>query len=169
MTTKKNDPYCKHLNNDNLIECTSNEMTKLINEHAPVICSKSILIQASPEKVWSVLTNIDEWAKWQPEISQPKLNGPLIPNSTFKWKTGGAKIHSKLHTVGPFKKFGWTGKTFGILAIHNWYLTEENGQTRVLVEESMEGLIARLLKKSFNRNMERGMQNWLSYLKATCE
>jgi uncharacterized protein YndB with AHSA1/START domain len=140
-----------------------------INHNAPVACSKTIIINATPEKVWSVMTDIDRWASWQTEISNPKLHGNLAPNSTFDWKTGGAKIHSTLHTVEPYKHFGWTGKTFGMKAIHNWTLTVENGQTRVSVDESMEGFLARLLKKSFNRNLTAGMQNWLDLLKKAAE
>ncbi len=71
--------------------------------------------------------------------------------------------------LNPFKNFGWTGKTFGMFAIHNWTLTETNGQTIVSVDESMEGFLAKLLKKSFKKNLEKGMQNWLDLLKQECE
>ncbi len=142
---------------------------KIINNNAPVKCSKTITIKASSEKVWAVMTNINNWANWQIDISKPKLNGELKPNTTFDWKSGGAKIHSTLHTVEPFKNFGWTGRTFGMFAIHNWNLTETNGQTKVSVDESMEGFFAKLFKKSFNNNLEKGMQNWLDLLKQECE
>ncbi len=136
---------------------------------APVKCSKSILINASSEKVWQIMTHINNWANWQTDISKPKLNGDLAPNTTFEWKTGGAKIHSTLHTVEPGKNFGWTGKTFGMFAIHNWTVIKTQGQTKVMVEESMEGFFAELFKKPFNKNLEKGMQNWLNLLKQTCE
>ena len=144
-------------------------MMKSINLNAPVKCSKSITVNASAEKVWNIMTNIDHWASWQKEISNPKLNGTLKSKSSFVWKTGGAKIQSTLHTVEPFKHFGWTGKTFGMFAIHNWTLTEEQGQTKVSVDESMEGLLAKLFKNTFNKNLEKGMQNWLDMLKNECE
>jgi uncharacterized protein YndB with AHSA1/START domain len=111
----------------------NNSTMKSINNNTPVKCSKAILINVTPEKVWAVLTNIDQWANWQTDISKPKLNGQLKPNTIFDWKSGGAKIHSTLQTVDEFNHIGWTGKTFGILAIHNWTLTEENGQTKVAV------------------------------------
>lgn len=140
-----------------------------INNNAPVKCSKSITINASSKKVWQVLTNIDNWVTWQTDISKPKLNGQLVPSTTFDWKTGCASIHSTLHTVEPFRRFGWTGKTFGMFAIHNWALTEIDGQTIVSVDESMEGFLAKLLKKSFNKNLEKGMQHWLIALKEESE
>jgi len=142
---------------------------KSINDKAPVKCSKTILINATPTKVWAVLTNIDNWANWQTEISHAKLNGQLKANTTFDWKTGGAKLHSALHTVEPFMYFGWTGKFFGMVAIHNWTLTEIRGETQVAVDESIEGFLAILFKKRFNNNLEKGMQNWLGFLKIECE
>ena len=129
---------------------------KSINNNAPVKCSKQITIDTNAGKVWSIITNIDNWASWQTDISKPKLNGELKPGTTFDWKTGGAAIHSTLHTVEPFKHFGWTGKTFGMYAVHNWTLKEDNYVTTVTVNESMEGFLARLLKKSFNKNLEKG-------------
>jgi uncharacterized protein YndB with AHSA1/START domain len=140
-----------------------------INVLAPVQCSKSMLIDATPEKVWAILTDIDRWGEWNPEISQPQLAGSLVSGATFTWKTGGTKIHSTLHTVVAPHQLGWTGKTFGIYAIHNWTIGVQGSKTIVAVEESMEGLLARLLKKSFNKNLATGMGNWLEALKVKCE
>ncbi len=142
---------------------------KSINNNAPVKCSKTITINARSKRVWEVLTNINNWANWQTDISIPKLQGELKQGTTFVWKTGGVKINSTLHTVNPYKQFGWTGKTFGMFAIHNWALTENDGKTIVTVEESMEGFFAILLKKPFNKNLEKGMQRWLALLKTACE
>ena len=132
----------------------NNTTMKSINNNAPVKCSKTILINAKPEKVWTILTNIDHWANWQTDITKPKLNGQLKPTTTFDWKTGGAKIHSTIQSIDEFKYIGWTGKTFGMLAIHNWKLIALNGQTKVEVEESMEGFLAGLYKKSFNKSLK---------------
>jgi uncharacterized protein YndB with AHSA1/START domain len=140
-----------------------------INNIAPVKCSKTITINAGSEKVWEVMTNINHWPNWQTDIHKSKLNGELKADTTFDWKSGGVKIHSKIHTVEPCKYFGWTGKTFGLFAIHNWTITESEEQSIVSVEESMEGFLAKLFKKSFNRNLEKAMLNWLDLLKKECE
>lgn len=146
-----------------------NNKMKSINHNAPAISSKTIIINADSKKVWAALTDIDKWSSWNTDISNPKLNGTLKPETTFDWKTGGAKIHSTLHTVEPFSNFGWTGKALGAFAIHNWTLKETNGQTTVFVEESMQGFLVGLLKGMFNKNLESQMQNWLELLKKECE
>jgi len=142
---------------------------KSINNNAPVKCSKTILINANPEKVWNALTNIDQWSNWQTDITKPKLNGELKPNSTFVWTSGGATIHSTLRTVDSFNHLGWTGKTLGLLAIHTWTIRKANNQTQVAVDESMEGLLAKLFKNMFNKNLDKSLQTWLDLLKRECE
>jgi uncharacterized protein YndB with AHSA1/START domain len=142
---------------------------KTINENAPVKCIKTIKINATVEKVWNLMTDINNWAAWQTDIKSPRLNGELKPETTFDWKTGGATIHSTIHTVQPFTNFGWTGKTFGMFAVHNWSFTDIKGGTEVSVNESMEGFLAGLLRSSFNQNLEKDMIHWLELLKNECE
>jgi uncharacterized protein YndB with AHSA1/START domain len=142
---------------------------KSMNNNAPVTCTRSITINADAEKVWKVLTDINNWPNWQKDISMSKIKGELQPGTTFAWKSGGVKIQSKLHTVISNEKFGWTGKTMGIFAIHNWSLFHKDGKTMVIVEESMEGFLAKVFRKSLTQNLETGMQKWLDFLKQKCE
>jgi hypothetical protein len=148
-----------------------NKIHEMINTNAgaPVKCKKSIQINAESKKVWSVLTDINNWPGWQKDISNSNLKGELKAGTGFIWRSGGVKIHSSLHTVEPFKKFGWTGKAPGTLAIHNWTLTEHEGKTDVVADESMEGMVPKFFKKSFSKNLEKGMQSWLELLKKECE
>lgn len=46
------------------LNCTNNLKMKSINHNVPVKCSKAIAINASSEKVWAVMTNINNWANW---------------------------------------------------------------------------------------------------------
>lgn len=142
---------------------------KKINSHAPVKCCKKVFIHAPVEKVWRILTDIDKWTNWQKAVTYSKINGELIPGTTFDWKSGGLKIQSTLHTVETFEYLGWTGKSLGSLAIHNWILKDIHGKTEVLVEESMEGLFVKLLNKVFNRVLEKGMIASLEQLKQVSE
>lgn len=142
---------------------------RAININAPVTSSKEIIINAQPEKVWQVMADVNRWSEWQTDIRQSKMDGKPAPNSTFSWQSKGVKINSTFHTVAPPHHLGWIGKTMGIHAIHNWSFTEMNGKTTVAVSESMEGILASIFKKSFNKNLAAGMQKWLDLLKETCE
>ena len=140
-----------------------------INQNAPVKANAEILINATPEQVWAVLTNINQWTKWNSKVSKSVANQPVAKGSSFSWTINGAKIHSQLHTVETFKSFGWSGKTFGATAIHNFYLSASNGGTLVKVEESMEGWLVRLFKNKMNKDLAKDMVYWLEQMKAECE
>ncbi|HVZ55347.1 MAG TPA: SRPBCC family protein [Chitinophagaceae bacterium] len=142
---------------------------KPINKQAPVSCIRSIRISAAPAPVWELLSDINKWPAWQPDISRAALHGDLAPATGFSWKTGGASIRSILHTVEPGHGLGWTGKTMGMQAIHNWTLHPVAGGTEVRVEESLEGWLVVLLRRMFQKNLEQGMDRWLRYLKQAAE
>lgn len=140
-----------------------------INKAAPVVQKNEISINASPYKVWEILTNIKRWGEWNDRIKKPILQGDLRVGNTFVWNSGGSKITSEVHTYSPKKALGWTGKTFGATAIHNWYLEPITGGTLVKVEESMEGLVISLLKKKMNQKLANDMEFWLVQLKRESE
>ena len=46
-----------------------------INANAPVFQANGIFIQATPERVWAVLTDINQWPTWNSKISKATLEG----------------------------------------------------------------------------------------------
>ena len=140
-----------------------------INKNAPVKCKKTIIINAHSVAVWEVLTGIDKWVRWQPAIKKSKLNGELEAGTSFDWKTGGLSIRSTIHTVEPYTNFGWSGKSLGLTAVHNWNITEMNNQSEIMVEESMEGMLTKIFTKLFNKTLDKSLQKWLEALKKECE
>ncbi|MDD3787073.1 MAG: SRPBCC family protein [Petrimonas sp.] len=140
------------------------------NKNAPVYYSGKIIINSSAENVWKILSDIDNWPQWQKAIEYARLNGELTPGTTFDWKNGSSKIHSTLHTVKAPNYIGWTGKSMGINAVHSWKITSlGNGTTEVFVEESMEGLLTKLMKNYLNKIVKQALQKSLEELKIACE
>lgn len=140
-----------------------------INSSAPVVSSRTIQIDTDIQSVWSILTNINSWSTWQKEIRNAELKEPLAPGASFQWTSGGTRIRSTVHSLNYCRSFGWIGKAAGTRAIHNWTLSQLNGHTEVVVEESMEGPMAHLLRKFLQKNLDRGMESWLDLLKKACE
>jgi uncharacterized protein YndB with AHSA1/START domain len=152
-----------------LVVNAQNQTNMTINQEAPVFQSKAITIDAQPEKVWEVLTEIDKWPSWNSKITKSTINDQPSVGVSFTWKTNGSKIKSQIHTFDPEKTMGWKGKAFGVKAVHNWYLKPVNNGTRVMVEESMEGWIIALMKKKMNSILEKDMIYWLEQLKIESE
>lgn len=145
------------------------DMNVGINTAAPVISKNQVEINAPIDRVWQVLTGIDEWPSWQKNITQAKVEGPVAEGAVFNWKSGGLSFHSKIHTMKPQTEFGWTGKTFGASAIHNWKFEQRDSITVVHVEESLQGLFPRLFRNNFQKNLDTGMVQNLAELKAAAE
>jgi uncharacterized membrane protein len=140
-----------------------------INKHAPVITYQQITIDAPAQKVYEVMSDIDHWAAWHSNVEEPKITGAFKKGNSFDWKSGGLTIHSTLHTVIPAQKIGWSGKAFGAFAIHNWSFIESEGQTTVMVEESMEGWMVSLMRQKFQKGLEQSLQVGLKNLKTKAE
>ncbi|WP_067549402.1 SRPBCC family protein [Algoriphagus sanaruensis] len=139
------------------------------NPKAPVFAQGEIVIASSPEKVWDALTQINEWPSWQSDVTEAKIQGPVVPGAIFTWRAGGISFQSEIHTAKTPNFLGWTGKTIGAYAVHNWTLSEFDGQTLVQVEESLEGFLPSLLKGFFQKNLEAGIQKNLEDLRQEIE
>lgn len=119
---------------------------------------EEIFIDAPIEIVFETIADINHWPAWQYAVSNASINGITTVGKNFTWKANGLTIHSKLHTVTPFTKIGWTGKMLWIKAIHNWHLIPEGNGTRVDVKESLHGLGSSLMKKTLKEGMRRNLE-----------
>lgn len=140
-----------------------------INEQAPVVGSNEIEIAAAPDVVWLVVTAFERWPSWNPDVKSMSMHGPVAEGTVFRWKAGPGTITSTIRRVEPPRLIAWTGKTLGIDAIHFWYLEARNGNTFVRTEESYDGLVARLLRRSLRKTLDGALADGLRYLKAEAE
>jgi uncharacterized protein YndB with AHSA1/START domain len=140
-----------------------------INESAPVAGSAEIQVAANPEVVWEVLTGIDDWPSWNPDVTSASLEGELAEGSRFRWKAGPGTISSTVQRVERPRLIAWTGKTLGLRAIHVYRLEPRGNGTLVSSGESWEGLVARAFRARMQRTLERAMEAGLLHLKAEAE
>jgi uncharacterized protein YndB with AHSA1/START domain len=136
---------------------------------APLTAQKRVVIEASPEVVWKVHTDINAWSQWQRSISSAHVVAPLAVGSRFSWKSGGFTITSTVHTLEPNQRISWTGKSLGSRANHTWLLQAQNGGTLVTTEESMAGWLVSLLRLLAPTFLDRSLDVWLHDLKNKAE
>jgi hypothetical protein len=138
-----------------------------IDESAPVRVSLEITINAAPEKVWGLLTDVKSWPRWQRDISKANISGALQSGTAFSW-TAGVNIQSRIALVQPLEQFAWTGTAYKAKAIHVWKLQRLPGdRTLVKTNESMEGFLLTLFYSS--SKLKESDQRWLNYLKSAAE
>ncbi len=142
-----------------------------VNEHAPAVAHSEIEVAAPPEIVWAVLTDVESWPSWNPDVKSASLEGPLTKGAQFRWKAGPGTITSTLQSVEPPRLIVWTGKTFGIKAIHvhRFEPQGETGSTIVRSEESWEGLLVRLLRGSMTKTLQKATDSGIRHLKTEAE
>ena len=139
-----------------------------INRGAPAIAEGHLEIKAPPATVWSIISDIESWPTWNPDVSQAKLDGPLAVGTGFRWRAG-TPLRSVLRVVEPPREIAWTGTTMGIRAIHVYRFDPRNGGTLASSEESWEGLLPALLKGFSRKTLEKGIRNSLGRLKTEAE
>ncbi len=132
-------------------------MNKEVDSTAKCYATAEITINSSKEHVFEILADINKWPVWQSSVTKAEIEGSPEVGKRFKWKGGGMNIKSQLHTVNADLEIGWTGKIWWIKAVHNWYLTEENGQTKVVVQESLSGLGSSMMLKSLKEGMQKNL------------
>jgi uncharacterized protein YndB with AHSA1/START domain len=140
-----------------------------INPNAPLVDQHSIVIQAPRAVVWHILTNVERWPEWHPAITQAQLDGPLAPDSSFRWTSGGMAILSTIHDLEPEQRISWSGKALGTAAEHVWTLEDTPDGTRVSTAESMGGWLIYPVKLISPRFLTDALHTWLAALKQAAE
>ena len=140
-----------------------------VDQDAPLCARSEITIQAPPDKVWSVLTDINRWPEWQAGVSSAEPEAALAAGATFRWKANGLGITSTIQELDPGRRIGWTGDSLGMQAIHFFALAPQDGGTRVTTEESISGWLARILKLFDPNYMDKSLAGSLQALKARAE
>ncbi|MBN2347617.1 MAG: SRPBCC family protein [Bacteroidales bacterium] len=133
-------------------------MNVLADPTAKAYAREEIIIRSSVKKVYSIVSEINNWPSWQGNVASAKIEGMPEAGKTFIWKANSLVIKSKLHTVNPYAEIGWTGKIWWISAVHNWKFEETNEGTKVIVEESLKGLGSGTMGKSLTEGMKKNLQ-----------
>ena len=140
-----------------------------IDRAAPLTTRHEIEIQASADTVWRILTDIDRWSQWHPDISMAKLKGELEEGAKFRWKSGGFSIKSTIEEMEPGRRIVWSGKGWGIRAVQAWTLKPSADGVQLVIEESLRGWMPRLFKRAMLGSMNQGLESWLRNLKFKAE
>ncbi len=138
-------------------------------ENAPVRSTAEIEIDAPPQVVWEVLTDFQNWPSWNADVKSMSFAGPVAPGSEFRWKAGPGKIVSTLDRVEPPRYISWRGRTLTIDAYHEWWLEPRDGGTHVRTEESFTGLLARILRGTLQKALDKSFVDGVARLKQEAE
>ncbi|MFN8283988.1 MAG: SRPBCC domain-containing protein [Chitinophagales bacterium] len=132
-----------------------------------------IIINSTPEKIWSVLTNFESYAKWNPFITT--LTGNVLVGNTIQVKivppeSKGMSFKPKVITFETNKEFSWLGTVLfsGLFdGLHKFELIDNgNGTTTFKQSEQFNGLLVGLFNLD---NTKKGFESMNNKLKEIAE
>jgi len=135
----------------------------------PVSGAAEIDVAAPVETVWRVLTDLERWPSWNPDVTSMSVDGPLAEGTVFRWKAGPGTIVSRIERVDPLRLVAWSGKTLGVKAMHVWHFEQAGGTTHVRTQEALHGIVARVLRSSLQKTLDSALESGLRNLKAEAE
>lgn len=140
-----------------------------IDPQAPLSARKETVVHTPIDAVWSVLTDIECWPEWQPDVSSAKLEGDIGVGTVFRWRAKGMGITSTIQELEPQRRIGWSGRSLGVRALHFWTLESRGDETRIVTEESMSGWLVRILKVLSPGFLDQALSRSVEMLRARAE
>lgn len=122
-----------------------------------------ILIHATPEKVWSILTNFKAYPEWNPFIKS--IEGEVKQGNIIKAKIhppdGSAMIFKpKVLVFDKNKEFRWLGHLFFAGLFDGEHIFElidnQDGTTTFKHSEQFGGILVSLFSKMLDKNTKNG-------------
>ena len=77
-----------------------------------------VALPPTVETVWRVLTAIEQWPSWNPDVKSVSLDGAVREGAAFRWKAGPSTISSTILRLDRPRLIAWSGRTLGIRATH---------------------------------------------------
>ena len=135
-----------------------------------------ILINASPEKVWKILTDFESYPNWNPFIVSIEENirvGSIFKVVLHPPKSKPMTFKPTCISMEPNKEFIWLGKLFfpGIFdGKHIFELQETSAtKTKLVQREEFNGLLLPLLWKQLDNHTRKGFELMNEKLKKEAE
>jgi hypothetical protein len=120
--------------------------------------STHVDIEATPERVWAVLTDLAAYPEWNPFIV--RAAGDVAPGRrlTLRMQPVGGRamtLRPRLVEVAVHRELRWRGKLVvpGLMdAEHAFVLQPQAGGTRLIHQETFRGVLVPLAAASLDRN-----------------
>lgn len=136
----------------------------------------NIVIDSTPEKVWNVLTNFEEYELWNPFMTKVVGNASLGSKIEVNIKTISGKNRSYYPIITKFetnKELRWKGKSFlpGVFDGERVFVLKksDDGKVSFSHKEIFSGLGVKLVGNKLDENLREGFVRMNEALKVRAE
>jgi hypothetical protein len=133
-------------------------------------------IQASPDRVWEVLTDFAAYSQWNPFITQAHGTARVGERLTNRMQPVGGRAITFRPTVleaDPGQRLRWLGRMLapGIFDGEHTFTIQRlgDGKVRLVQQEQFSGLLAPLMARSLDRHTLPGFELMNQALKRRAE
>jgi hypothetical protein len=137
--------------------------------------SAEIIINASRERVWEILTSFSDYSAWNPFIISSRGEAIVGTRLDNVINNGGRKMtfHPKILRSEPYRYFDWLGSFLvkGIFDGHHYFRIDDlgDGMVRLTQGENFSGMLSGIILKSIESNTLRGFERMNEALKQRAE
>ena len=111
----------------------------------------SIIINASPDKVWEVFSNFEQYSEWNPFLT---IDGVVSLGNFIRISAGGLK--SKVLIFNPIEELLWKGQLVFPGIFDGWhrfqFVENKNGSTTFIQSERFSGILVPFFKQKLQVN-----------------
>lgn len=132
-------------------------------------------IEAPPAVVWSVLTDLDGYAEWNPFVVSSQGSVAVGEKLTNRMQPPGGKamtFRPKVTEVEPERVFEWLGR-LGFPGVfdgrHRFEIEPTSTGSRLTQSEKFNGVLVRFMKKSLDTKTLQGFEAMNTALKTKAE
>lgn len=133
----------------------------------------TILINASPEKVWAILINFKDYRTWNPFIKSITHTQKLAVGNKIKVVLDGMTFIPKIRAYDTNQEFRWLGHLFfpGLFDGDHCFQVIDNGDgtTYFIQSEVFKGLLVPLFNKKLDTDIKAGFEAMNEALKVEVE
>jgi uncharacterized protein YndB with AHSA1/START domain len=130
-------------------------------------------IEARPERVWEVMTDVESWPQWTASVERAERldGGPLQVGSRARLKQPKfPPVVWAVTELDPGKSFSWTAKNVGVTSIgEHRIVPRTSGGVTVELSLRQEGPLAPLLALLTSKLTRRYVETEAQGLKLRCE
>lgn len=130
-----------------------------------------IIINATPQKVWSIFSDFKSYPEWS--IFIKSISGEVNPGNQIFIKIDGMAFKPVVLEYEPMKKLRWLGKLWmkGLFDGEHVFelIDNQNGTTTFRHSENFNGILVGLFAKKLDKETKTGFESFNLKLKERVE
>jgi len=132
-----------------------------------------IEIEASPETVWNILTQAEQWSDWYVGMKNVKVldseTGIIDGKVDMTFNTMNRDFKATVIEYQPYERLSWETMDDKMMGVHAWLIIPTEKGCLVVTDESQYGTLARLQKIFLPNKLRKLHDVWLEEMKIKAE